>query len=426
MWNRLLVPLAGLIVLSGCGPDPVTITPMTTAVVLDGNGQSALRGSPLPDPLRVRVEQDGIPVAGLAVTWEPSAGVITAASVATDSSGVAEAWWTLGSVPGALSVRAAVVGRDAPPAVFAATALPLISLRMDSTTDGQRGTAGQLLAEPLRVTVLAEGLPAAGAMVRWQAFSGSVPGSSESDAGGVATAPWTLGGLATDTNRVMAWVTGAEGPVWFTATSLAGPAARVVKHDGDGQALPANYPEFASLWALVTDTYGNVVPPGHLVTWTVEGGPAVLLLGNGTYTSVSSYTSPTGHVHVEIAPTGVSGSVTVRAELADGAASVAFTLTALPAEPLIVLDPERGFVSAQNGTCPAVDTIPAGATMTWLIHRFDGQSHTLVAAGLPSFDGGPFPLEAPSKLTVTFAEPGTYQYRDGRFDQLGTGTLVVR
>ncbi|HEY7863089.1 MAG TPA: hypothetical protein VIE39_05485 [Thermoanaerobaculia bacterium] len=62
--------------------------------------------------------------------------------------------------------------------------------------NAQEGAAGAALAQPLRVRVLNEGLPAARLWVEWSVTAGGgevEPRNSFSDANGVAEASWTLG-----------------------------------------------------------------------------------------------------------------------------------------------------------------------------------------------------------------------------------------
>ena len=100
-----------------------------------------------------------------------------------------------------------------------------------------------------------------------------------------------------------------------------------------------------------------------------------------------------------------------------------------PPELIVLLQPGPGypaFVSQQNGTSPAVDTIRAGETMEWIQTPFDYDQHRVVSVGDPSFqDTRDFPYANPSIVSVTFAVPGTYHYTDFYYP-LATGIIVVR
>jgi plastocyanin len=96
---------------------------------------------------------------------------------------------------------------------------------------------------------------------------------------------------------------------------------------------------------------------------------------------------------------------------------------AAPAGRLVRIDTQDyAFVSLINGTRPAIDTIPAGAAITWIISPFDYEQHGVHSVGTPPFTGGDFAYASP--LTVTFSAPGTYHYVDPYFET--TGTAVVQ
>ena len=94
--------------------------------------------------------------------------------------------------------------------------------------DAQAGTAGVVLGAPLRVVVTDGGMAQSGVTVSWATPDGGtlVPGGA-TDAGGIATAAWTLGsgGGAQTATATLAGATGS--PVTFTATSPAVPTITV-------------------------------------------------------------------------------------------------------------------------------------------------------------------------------------------------------
>jgi hypothetical protein len=110
---------------------PVTFTHTASAgsaAVLEGisgDGQSALVGTSLPDPLVVRVrDAGGNPVAGLAVAWVPGTGggSLAPATSTTGADGLASTAWTLGTVAGTNTATAVVSGVGT--VGFTATATP--------------------------------------------------------------------------------------------------------------------------------------------------------------------------------------------------------------------------------------------------------------------------------------------------------------
>jgi hypothetical protein len=115
----------------GLAGSPVTFTDTATAgaaTVLEavsGGGQSGVVGTALPDPLLVRVrDEGGNPVEGLAVAWVvgDGGGSLTPVTSRTDGQGLASTQWTLGGAPGANSATAVVSGLGT--VGFTATAVP--------------------------------------------------------------------------------------------------------------------------------------------------------------------------------------------------------------------------------------------------------------------------------------------------------------
>jgi plastocyanin len=149
--------------------------------------------------------------------------------------------------------------------------------------DGQSGTAGQDLANPLRIVVLRGAMPAAGAVVTWSATgtgASLTPNVDTTGTDGISTSIWHLGSDV-GTQRSQAAVTGAEGsPVLFTATAATsgggGPPSPVgiqLRSDGGNRFEPANV----------------TIPVGTTVTWTwVSGFHNVTPAGAPTFTGSGS------------------------------------------------------------------------------------------------------------------------------------------
>jgi plastocyanin len=86
---------------------------------------------------------------------------------------------------------------------------------------------------------------------------------------------------------------------------------------------------------------------------------------------------------------------------------------------------DQRFVSLHNGSTPAIDTVPVGATVAWALSPFDYDDHNVTSVGLPALPGGGgFPYAVQSQVRITFTQPGVYRYRD-TFSE-GTGTVVVQ
>jgi hypothetical protein len=103
---------------SGVTPVPVHLEEVS------GNGQEASAGSPLPEPVRVRVlDQEGEPSARLWVEWTVvgGSGEVRPRNTFSDENGIAETTWILGPEVGPQQVRVLVHGGT--PVVFDATAV---------------------------------------------------------------------------------------------------------------------------------------------------------------------------------------------------------------------------------------------------------------------------------------------------------------
>jgi len=84
------------------------------------------------------------------------------------------------------------------------------------------------------------------------------------------------------------------------------------------------------------------------------------------------------------------------------------------------------FQSDRNATVnPAVDTVVAGGTVTWIWVNTGTVPHNVASVGAPSFASGPLATGNGSRYDVTFATPGKYQYNCDIHGNMMTGTIVV-
>ncbi len=90
---------------------------------VSGNEQQGGVGTPLPEPIVVRVTTNGSAAPFITVVWSTSVsnGQIVPAKASTDANGMASATWTLGA-EGANTAQAAVDGATGSPVSFTATA----------------------------------------------------------------------------------------------------------------------------------------------------------------------------------------------------------------------------------------------------------------------------------------------------------------
>jgi plastocyanin len=142
----------------------------------------------------------------------------------------------------------------------------LSAARSEPSGNGQSGTAGQDLANPLRIIVLRGDAPAAGAVVSWNAAgSGALlkPSVDTTGPDGISTSIWHLGSEVGQQSSQAAVAGGAEGsPVQFTATAAAAPGGGPtavgiqLRSDGGNRFTPDNV----------------TIAVGTTVTWTWVGG----------------------------------------------------------------------------------------------------------------------------------------------------------
>jgi plastocyanin len=208
----------------GGGPNPNLVLAKTAAN--SGDAQTATVGQALALPVRVILTNNGAAEQGTTVNWATASGTIDATSI-TDVDGVATATWTLGNTSGPVTATATVTDATGSPITFTATADPDAPAELSiAGGDGQQGTVNATLP-PLQAKVadqFGNGVP--GVAVTWTVTSGDgtvAPGTSNTDANGIAETELTFGATAGDVT-VDAEVTGLTGsPQTFTETSIAVP-----------------------------------------------------------------------------------------------------------------------------------------------------------------------------------------------------------
>jgi len=85
------------------------------------------------------------------------------------------------------------------------------------------------------------------------------------------------------------------------------------------------------------------------------------------------------------------------------------------------------FQSAHNGTRnPAVDTVAAGATVTWTWTSTGSEPHSVRSQGSPGFTSSDILTGDGQTYTMTFNTPGTYQYDCAVHGADMTGRIVVQ
>jgi hypothetical protein len=207
--STLVVLSLGLL---GCGSDlvlpesPSSAAETIALTKLNGDEQNGAVGELL-KPLEVQIlNQEHQGVSGLSVTFEltdAAGGTIDPGSATTNSAGQAFANWTLGTVPGAYTVVARVVGVEGDDKVteFHAIARPGAPAAMTAQSPQlQSGRREQPVESPPTVQVLDRfGNPVPGIATNWQVIAGGgqitlINGTTDSE--GKASVNWTLGNEA--------------------------------------------------------------------------------------------------------------------------------------------------------------------------------------------------------------------------------------
>jgi len=314
---------------------------------------------------------------------------------------------------GLLAASAACSGSDGgtspppPPAVTVAKA-PV-------SGDGQSGTVGQALANPIRVLVTRDGAPEVGATVTWAATGTGAsvsPTSVVTDAAGLAATTWTLP-QAAGLRGASATVSGAGGsPVNFSATALPGPATQLSLRSGSGQSGQVNIALPLPLKVRAADQFGNGVA-GVVVDWQA-------LTGGGSVAPTSSTTDTSGATTI-----WTLGS-TVGSQTAQGAVSgltgspVGFTATGT-APPPATTDVNVG----NNFFSPSAVTISAGEAVRWTWVATGATPHSVESTGSPSFPSSTTLTGSGSTYSVTFNTPGVYTYDCVVHGAAMSGTVTV-
>lgn len=264
---------------------PVEFTAMALAptasqlAIVSGNNQDALVGSPVPQELVVRAtDAIGAPVAGVAVTFTVTAGAGTVQPgiATTGANGSASTTWTLGAAAGAQTVSATATGTNT--VVFTATARENSARSLTIVSgNGQAQAVNTLLPAPLVVRLLdGTGAPVAGATVLFSTVgtNGTVtPTSVTTNVNGDASTSWTLGTLAGTQTAIVS--SSGAGPVSFTATATAGPAAQLSVVSGNNQAAGASQPLPLPVVVAVSDAWGNVVAGASVGFAVTSGGGSI-------------------------------------------------------------------------------------------------------------------------------------------------------
>jgi adhesin/invasin len=289
--------------------------PSRLSVTANGTQTRAVGDTTLTMLVRV-TDQFNNPVPGVTIAWSTTGGALQSATTASNADGSTSNRLTLGNVPGAFVVTAALTG--AAPVAF--------SIRATAGTAAQIGTGTALPASlvvgstaPITAIITDRfGNRVAGVPVAFTSTTGTAtiaPASATSDENGIAAASVTLGRVA-GPETIQAAVSGLTGsPLVFTTTALPGPAAMLVKVGVDPAPAPAGTALSDVLRVRVTDQFNNPVT-GATITWSTTGG---------TLVSTTTASIADGVTSNRLTLGTVAGSFLVTAALA-GATPVTFSI----------------------------------------------------------------------------------------------------
>jgi adhesin/invasin len=179
---------------------PAEVYPVPASLtLLAGDGQRALAGRRVAEPVRVQVvSRSGRPIEGVPVrfTLEEGTGQTDPGIDSSDAKGIARASWTLGPAAGRQKLSIVADG-VASPTVITAEAEPLAAnTRLALVSEQLQGPAGGALSQPAVVRVTdSSGVALVDVPVSWSADDGGsvVAAESRTDSLGETRARWTLG-----------------------------------------------------------------------------------------------------------------------------------------------------------------------------------------------------------------------------------------
>ena len=200
-----------------------------------------------------------------------------------------------------------------------AVSAPIIAKAGTKSGDTQTGPAGQPLPNELRVQVTRDGAPASGVTVTWSTGSGGslTPSSDLTDADGLSSSVWTLGGTSGPQSaeaRVKGG--GLNSTTTFTATATSGTPGTIIQvisqdQNGGNRFVPANLSVVLGTtvtWQWIDNTFPHNVVPDDGST-PAQSGSLVSAPHSYQYTFNSLGTF---HYHCQAhGGSGMTGTVTV-------------------------------------------------------------------------------------------------------------------
>lgn len=328
---------------------PAEVVPVAASItVVAGEDQRAAVGQALAAPVAAQiVSRTGRPIAGAAASFivRGSIGAVAPEVDTSDTRGMVQAVWRLGTLPGRQQLAISVEGVAVSPVLTAEADPVSVNTRVTAAGGDLAAPAGDSLVEPVVVRVTdSAGAALADVPVAWSAHDRGAVASlgPRTDSLGEARARWTLGPKA-GTQRLRVQVGNARlMPVFtVTAAALAGKPVSVVIRAGDRQAgtVGKALPQPVVLRAV--DRHGNTVGGASIRVATSAGRLSDSLIstdsaGQAKVRWTLGQAAGPQRLTARLAGTDAAAEVTARARSASPASLVfvAPAATAVAGQPL--------------------------------------------------------------------------------------------
>jgi hypothetical protein len=344
----------------------VLVQPVPTEIaIVSGGAQSAEVEQALTDSVVVRVlAGDGLGVEGVAVRIATAEGVASPDSIVTDATGRAAFAWTLGPTAGTQTANLSIAEFPAVTGSVTATANPKPAVNLEIVSgDGQAGPVNTALGNPLVVLATdVDGTPVASTEITWTVLlndGSTVPATSTTDAGGLASTTWTLGTLAGANEVEAALPVVAPAPESDNAAPATDASAELDVDDAMEATAETRKRARGIVEALPTDTTAVAQSSAFLPTVVfsatgVAGEPTLIEIVSGDAQSDSAGAVLPAPLVVKV--TDLFGNP-VQGVVVDFVASAGAVAPPSPSTDLAGLTQ----TSWTLGTTPAVDTVTASS-----------------------------------------------------------------
>jgi adhesin/invasin len=325
----------------------------TTLTLVTGDGQRALAGRRLPEPIVLRaLARGGQPVPGATVSLlaADGEGQVEPATVTADREGRIRVNWTLSPRAGPQRLLARLSPADTA-FVIAAEADPVPgNTRVELLGTVSGGRVSEQLDQPVVLHFTdSAGAALAQVPVTWALLDGgTVAASHRTDSLGGATARWTLGPKA-GRQRLQAQVGNPRAipPFTVAVTAQPGPLAAITVQDGQNQQGTVAKPLPKPIVVVARDAAGNPISDVAVTARTAQGATSD--------TALTTDARGRGVFRWTLGPTAGDQSVEVRVEGLPTALKVTARAVAGPPANLALND--LAMKNAAGGTLRLIATV---------------------------------------------------------------------